>query len=152
MPLIDILNKKDIKKVIGLLERQFGFSGKLDYVFLMNKQNKVYIVKRYVFDLPLDRLKVDKLGMYIGELYKDEMRLSIEGSQLVGPSAMKNIIEIDREQVRLWMAGEPIPGEFSGKGYVLLKDRQKGDFLGCGRISQHGIQNFYPKTRRIVVV
>ena len=38
---LKILNKKKVKEILNLLNKQFGFSDKLDYVFLMNdKKNR----------------------------------------------------------------------------------------------------------------
>ena len=39
-------------------------------------------------------MNTDMLDKLFGELKDDKLRLSIEGSQIVGPSAKKNIIEL----------------------------------------------------------
>ena len=37
---------KEVKDILKLLDNQFGFKKELDYVFLMNKRNRVYLVNK----------------------------------------------------------------------------------------------------------
>ncbi|NOZ80944.1 MAG: hypothetical protein GXP63_04685 [DPANN group archaeon] len=145
---LDLQNSREIKKIKRMLEDQFGFSGPLDYAFLKNHQQKLFIINPEVFRLNLDDLRVDKIGLYFGEVKDDTLRLSIEGSQLVGPHASKNIVVLDDPAVRQWMAGETVERAIPGNPYVLIRN-SRGDFLGCGKASKRGILNFFPKTRRI---
>jgi len=96
-------------------------------------------------------MKVDSMGVYFATLARDGIRLSIEGSQMIGPIATKNVLEIDDETTRLWLKGndlEPkeIPNGISG--FILLKNKK--DFLGCGKIKGQQVLSFVPKNRRIL--
>ena len=89
-------------------------------------------------------LKIDSIGMYFGEHEGSQIRLSIEGSQLVGKYANKNIIEIDKSLAKLWMHGYDL--ELSAvkipedaHGFVIIKSGE--DFLSCGRITAKEIAN-----------
>lgn len=87
--------------------------------------------------------------MYIGEFKKGELRLSIEGSQLIGPHAKKNVVELDRNELRQWLRGEDLIKEVKEEGYVIMKSNN--DFVGCGRVKEGKILNFVPKARRLLV-
>ena len=83
--------------------------------------------------------------MYLGELRNGELRLSIEGSQIIGKGSDKNIADI--EDTRAWLRGEDLElvGDYSG--FVII--RHNKDFLGCGRYKEGKILNFVPKARRL---
>ena len=70
--------------------------------------------------------------------------MSIEGSQLIGKYATKNIIEISDEELRYWFNGEPLVRDISG--FFLI--RYKTDFIGCGYSKEGKIINYVPKERR----
>ncbi|MBS7249183.1 MAG: hypothetical protein KIH08_01120 [Candidatus Freyarchaeota archaeon] len=86
-------------------------------------------------------------GVYFGRFEKDGLRLSIEGSQLIGGKAKRNIVELDYENAVKWMRGEDIKVETEARGYVILK--WKNYYLGCGKIKEGTITNFVPKDRRV---
>lgn len=142
----EILVSKDIRAVHKLLEEQFGFTGKLDYGFLKNSQGDLYVVSRDVANIDWKKLRVTAMGSYFGELKKG-LRLSIEGSQLVGPHSNKQIVELSSEEVMLWLKGNDLPMPGDTNGLVLV--RHKTDFLGCGAIKDKTMLNFVPKIRRL---
>jgi len=94
----------------------------------------------------LTKLRINSLGLYFGKIEKDGLRLSIEGSQLIGNKSKKNVIKLDDNQVKEWMAGEVLEIK-DYKGFVIIK--HKNDFLGCGKAKEDRILNFVPKTRRL---
>src|SRR3989344_819831 len=116
---LKILNSKEIKEIYGLIESQWGSKVKLDYGFLKNQKNRIFVI-----------------------------RMSIEGSQIVGPKAEKNVVELDEEETKKWFKGEDIEKECSDcRGFVILK--HGNDFLGSGKYSNKRILNYVSKTRRI---
>ena len=124
---------------------QYGFSEKLDYIFSISEKGNVYIVNHSVKDIDLNELHTHIVGIYFGEWKRGELRLSIEGSQLVGPHSTKNILIVDSKVEKMWMYGLDIP--CSGlSGFVMVKGR---DFLGSGRLKEGKILNHVPKGRRI---
>ena len=86
--------------------------------------------------------------MYFCEIKNDELRLSIEGTQLIGPTAKKNVVEITKEEMRSWLKGNNLQKETDCKGFAIIK--YGNDYLGCGKIRKNEIINFVPKTRRIM--
>lgn len=147
MHTLEILNSKQVKEVSALLKKQF--EAVFDFqVLLKSNKDKLYIINRDIGRIDLKKLRIDTMGLYFGEIKKGELRLSIEGSQLIGPLAKKNVLEIDNKLARLWLKGYDIPAETDMRGYVILKNNK--DFLGCGKVAENRILNFVPKTRRIL--
>jgi NOL1/NOP2/fmu family ribosome biogenesis protein len=140
---LKILNTRGVKEIKELLEQQFGFTDTLNYVFLLTGKGKIYIANKEVFNIDLDKLNVSSIGLYFGEIEKDGLRLSIEGSQLVGPKAKKGVVEVD-DYVG-WMRGEDI--DCDGEGYVIVK--YHNDYLGSGRAKEGKVLNYVGKARRI---
>jgi len=146
MQTLKILNSREIKGIFGLIEKQWGCRPELDYAFLMNSQGKIYLSEKEVFSLDLKKIRVDTLGMYFGEMKNNELRLSIEGSQLVGPYAKKNVVELSDSDARNWIRGEDIEISLDHPAFVIIKNKK--DFIGTGKCSEKSILNFVPKARR----
>lgn len=143
-----ILKSREARKVIKDIDSHWGSDMKIspeDHVFIKNEKDKIFVVKKDVFDI---RVKNYSMGIYFGSLMKDGFRLSMEGSQLVGKSAKKNILEIDEPGAKKWMKGEDIfAGDKPVGEYVIIKFGK--DFLGCGKYKDKYVLNYVPKARRI---
>jgi len=147
MQKLKILNKKEAKKILSMLEKQWGFRDELDYAFLQSEKSKIYIANREIFGLDLSKVKVNSYGLYFAEI-KSGIRLSIEGSQIIGPKAAKNVVELTGKEAKQWMSGIDIEKETDAEGFVILRHAE--DFLGTGKATKDGkILNFVPKTRRL---
>ena len=144
---LNILNKKEVKVILGLLDKQWGICEVLDFVFLMNDEDEIFIVSKDFSLIDEKRLRVNSLGLYFGELRNDELRLSIEGSQLLGKFAKKGVLDISDEEVREYVAGNDLVFDSSEKGFFLL--RNGTDFFGAAKLKNGVILNFYPKPRRV---
>lgn len=143
---LKILNTRQIKRILGMLELHWGFSEKLDYAFLETEKGKIYIANREIFDLDISELKVNSVGIYFADT-RSGIRLSIEGSQIVGPKAKKNVVELDEKEARQWMEGNDLDRD-AGESFVILK--HGNDFIGSGKATKEGrILNFVPKNRRL---
>ena len=141
------LNARERKRLIELLREQYGFDKRPDYVFLLSEKNRIYIINSEIRRLDFDRLNVNTIGLYFGEVHDNEIRLSIEGSQIVGPHADRNVIEVNAKDAREWMRGEDIHYDYPSKKFVII--RCGNDYMGCGRAKGNRILNHVPKTRRI---
>lgn len=170
---IEILNSKETKEILGVIEKQFGCKPELDYAFLKNSEDKIFIINKDLSKIDLSKLRINNLGIYIAQLHRGSIRLSIEGAQLIGPYAQKNIVELNKEQMIVWISGEDleVSEELAQEleGFVILKyrpnksraDNKKSDnqdyFLGCGKISRDTINNkmicklanYISKSRRV---
>jgi len=141
-----ILNTKEKKRLEKILEKQFGYPDKLEFVVLLNQKNRLYIIHRDVFDFELDRLRIDTLGMYFGTYVNNTLRLSIEGSQLIGPKCTTNILDLSKDQMQNWMNGVDLEIDAEDGFYIV---KHITDFLGSGRIINGKLFNYVPKTRRL---
>ena len=148
---LKILNKKQIRAILKIIKEQWGAGLEPEHAFLMSPKNKIYIVNKDISKIDFSKLNINNVGLYFGELTKNhEFRLSIEGSQIVGKSAKKNIVELNKNQARKWFRGEDIETEQQAMGFVILK--HDGDFLGCGRLIKGRILNYVAKARRVEIM
>ncbi|MEK6824212.1 MAG: hypothetical protein AABY06_04215, partial [Nanoarchaeota archaeon] len=92
---------------------------------------------------------IEKVGIYIGAIFfpTGEIRLSIEGTQIFKDQIIKNIFELNSEQIDNWMQGEELNIQTGLRGIIVIK--HKNNFLGCGKASENKIGNFIPKSRRL---
>lgn len=143
MAQLHFLNRKRIKEIFEVLGIQYGlkkgYEEKLDYVFMINGDNRINIINPSVASINLDVLHISSLGLYFGELKEsennkeDEIRLSIEGSQIIGPFATKNVVEISEGLMRLWIRGYDIEIENYGskrsnnKNIEVMNHEKKGN-------------------------
>ncbi len=147
---LTILNSKQTKLIRKALEEQFGIEEKLNYVFMLSTKKKVYVINRDVDKIDLTQLRIDVLGLYFGTMMNDGIRLSIEGSQIVGPIAKKGVFELNYEQFELWLTGEDFSVESDLTGLVIIK--HENDYIGCGIIKEGTLLNHVSKSRRLIVI
>jgi NOL1/NOP2/fmu family ribosome biogenesis protein len=148
MPELKILNNREIKEIYKLIEKQWGAKIKLDYGFLKNNKNRIFIVSKDISKIDTSKLRLNSVGMYFCEIDNSGIRLSIEGTQIVGSKAGKNVIELDENETKQWLKGEDLHRECKDcRGFVILK--HKNDFLGNGKYSSGKILNYVSKTRRV---
>ena len=132
-----------------MIENQWSAKIKLDYGFLKNNKNRVFIVTKDISKIDFSKLRLNSIGMYFCEIDGKGIRLSIEGSQIVGPKAIKNIVELNEEETKKWFKGEDLEKECKDcSGFVILK--HKNDFLGNGKYANGRVLNYLSKTRRIL--
>ena len=144
---LKILNRKEIKRIFDKFKEQYDIENlDLNYGFLQNREGKIFIISKDIKKINLGKLRINNLGLYIARLDKD-LRLTIEGTQLFGKYAKKNVYEINDEDVHSWMSGKEINCEKEFKGFVIIKNED--NYLGSGRYSNGKIINFIPKERWI---
>lgn len=147
----EILNSRDKKHFLSIINEQFGIESLPEQIFLKNSSEKLFMVERTVFDLPLDDLRLNNIGVYIGTFEKDGFRFSIEGSQFFGTQAKINILELNNSQLNEYLKGEDVSllkesNDFDGK-YVLIKNNN--DFFGCSKVRGYILFNMLSKPRRV---
>ena len=151
MPELKILNSREIKEVYRMIESQWGVKIKLDYGFLRNSKNRVFVVSKDISKIDFSKLRLNSAGMYFCEIDSKGIRLSIEGSQLVGQKAAKNVAELTEDEAKRWFKGEDLEKECRDcSGFVIL--RNKNDFLGTGKYLNVKILNYVSKSRRLNII
>ncbi|WCN28431.1 methyltransferase RsmF C-terminal domain-like protein [Thermococcus kodakarensis] len=140
-PRNEIGKTNDAELVKRLLIENYGYALDLIYLIRGNHQ-KVYARK----PCPLDVGRNDG-WLYFGRIESDGIRLTIEGSFLVGPKATKNVVELDDERARRYLAGESIEVDENLYGWFILKWRSY--YLGSAKAKDGRLLNYVPKERRL---
>lgn len=143
------LKSKDVKKLMQRVNEQWGCDFKnlfQENAFFTNKE-KIYVISRSLAKVDFEKLRINNAGLYILEDKNNELRLSVEGSQLLGPTACKNIIELNKEEAIEWLKGNDFEKESSATGFVIIK--YKNDFFASGKFKEGKLLNFLPKIRRL---
>ncbi len=144
---LKILNSKQLKLIKQIVKKQFDCDYAFDYMVMQNPDQKLYLMNKEYKNIDDSKLKINSLGMYFGQIKNGELRLSIEGSQILGPIAKKNVIEISSGLLKLWIRGHDIEVDSSENGFFIVK--HKNDYIGSGKLKQGVLLNFISKIRRI---
>ena len=151
MPELKILNSKEIKEIYELIEKQWSAKIKLDLGFLKNNKNRIFIITKDISKIDISKLRINSVGMYFCEINDKGIRLSIEGTQIVGAKATKNVVELNEEETKKWFKGEDLEKECKDcSGFVILKNKK--DFFGTGKYANGRILNYVGKSRRVNVI
>lgn len=102
---INFLTTKELKPILAYINEQWGYDKKLDYAFILTDKERIYIINRAVDNIDFSKLRINSLGLYFGEYRNEELRLSIEGSQIIGPAATKNVVELNSDEKKKWLQG-----------------------------------------------
>ena len=141
-----ILNSKEKKELFSQIKEQWGAEYHTEHGLLRNSEDKIYLINHTLSSVDVSRLRINSLGLYIAEWKKNSLRLSIEGAQLIGPLATKNVVEISKEEVGRWLMGEDLKTNPNYRGFAIIKCA--GDYLGSGHCKEGVILNFVGKNRR----
>jgi len=154
MQKLNILNSKEIKRLKELLLEQFNYAFQEDYAYLESKKGRIYVVSKDISKLDLDKLRIDRYGLYLGEKKGNTFRLSMEATQLLFKEAkenkaeLTNVFEINEKELRDYFQGMDIdkPELKEENRLVLLQFRE--DVFGCTRLKEGKLLNFLPKIHR----
>ena len=143
------LNTREKKEVNKRIAEHWDCELDKSLVWLLSNKDKLYVATPDISVLDFKKLRIDKVGLYVCTVTDKDVRPSIEGSQILGPQAKKNVLDITPHDVDLWLRGNDLDIDPKGcQGCVML--RCGTDFVGCGKVTQKGILNFVPKARRII--
>ncbi len=141
-PREEIGRVKDTELVKRLLIENYGYAPDLTYE-IRGRYHRVYARK----PCSLEIKGPDRQGVYFARIESDGIRLTIEGSFLVGPKATKNVVELDDERARRYLAGESVEIDGSLYGWVIVRWRDY--FLGSAKAKEGKLINYVPKERRL---
>ena len=157
MQKLSILNTREKQKIVDKLKELYGFSGQIEGALMINSQQKIFLITPDIANISRDQdkeLRLDAAGLYIGRTEVNGIRLSIEGSQLVGPYSKKHVLEIDEEHLEPWVKGEDFElSENEAKqadeenGFFIIRFRK--DFMGCGQLKDGNLRSMVSKERRL---
>ncbi|MEK6845031.1 MAG: hypothetical protein AABX44_02125 [Nanoarchaeota archaeon] len=150
--MIHIFSNRETQEILSKLKEQFEIQ-KIPGRLIKIGKEKIFLFNGDFSDEQIKKLEkivfIEKMGIYIGAIFPPtgEIRLSIEGTQILKNQITKNIFEINNEQLDNWMQGEELNIQTGLKGIIVIK--HKNNYLGCGKASENKIGNFIPKSRRL---
>ncbi|MEK6835282.1 MAG: hypothetical protein AABX61_03405 [Nanoarchaeota archaeon] len=144
---LKILNKKESERILDKINEQFGIKNiESNYIILQKKDGKIFLINNSFGKIEYNTLRINELGLYVARFDK-EIRLTIEGSQIFGKHATKNVYEVNENDANSWMEGDDIECNKEFKGFVIIK--YKDNYLGSGKCKNNKLLNYIPQERRI---
>ncbi|MCW1296359.1 MAG: hypothetical protein OH319_01620 [Candidatus Parvarchaeota archaeon] len=142
------LSRGEEKKIFDELSKQYGIKFKNKFLWFESGKGRLWILNKNVDVNEFKRMRIKFLGTYVAFKEKDGIRLTIEGSQIFGKEARKNVIEVTEKDLHEWLRGYDLQIKTNFTGYVIIK--RGNDFAGCGKALGNKILNMVPKSRRIM--
>lgn len=156
MQIKKILDEKDIKKIEEIIERNYGCRfGMQSYNAFITSEEKIWLVSKSIdFGLFKKIKRCYRIGIYFGKLKRNnKIKLSIEGANLIGKNASKNIAILNDKEAIKFIEGYDVKADelinCELNNFVLIK--HKDDVLGVGILRQGHIENLTPKARRLKI-
>ena len=150
MEYIKILSEQEKRKIENQLHAQFGIK-ELPGKIVMRGEERLFFFTGEIDEDGIRKLEqsapIEKVGVYFAKLINEEIKLTIEGTQLLKEQITKGIFQINDSQAEEWMMGRELNLKSGLRGFVVMKNND--DYLGCGKASQEKITNFIPKSRRL---
>lgn len=161
MAQLRIIYRTEKKKILKLLE----YYGITDLNFLLTESGKEKI-RGYTGSLSNEELielnqqiGIELIGMYLFNVFKDEVRLSFDAISALKYQITKNILEVSEEHESEFLKGrdialtkeEQLELEKSSeqRGFKIIKSKSTQEFLGTGKFIGDRIVNYMPKERRL---
>ncbi len=154
---LEILSKKDKDKLSNFLEQAYGLGLPRCQIIQSSKERlRIFtgdLSERELMILA-NTIRIETIGTYLAFIKKEdnekdsEFRLSFDSS-FIFKDATKNILDLDEEQMKLWISGQDLVAEKISSTYPFMLLRYKEEIIGCGKLTQNKILNFVPKERRI---
>src|SRR3972149_8686816 len=138
--MIKILTEQDKKKIEKKLHEQFGVK-ELNGKILKLGEEKLFFFTGQIDEEEIRKIEqsapIEKVGVYFAKLINEEIKLTIEGTQLLKEQITKGIFSINDSQAEEWMMGRELNLKSGLRGFVVMKNND--DYLGCGKASQEKI-------------
>ena len=154
---LQILDRREVQKLQEILDKNYksGFELK-GFGVMLGSEERIWLAGRDVFTAGFDfaKLPVNSIGMNFGKLKRnDKLRLTIEGSQIVGKTAERNFALIADERAESFMHGQDVDVlqavECEEHTFVIVKT-ENGTILGSALFAEGKLKNLLPKSRRIL--
>ncbi|PIZ51553.1 hypothetical protein COY27_03195 [Candidatus Woesearchaeota archaeon CG_4_10_14_0_2_um_filter_33_13] len=153
----NFLNSREVKKLKEILVNSFGYGLKKDYAYLINENERVFIVNKDISRINLQNLLVDRMGLYFAEYKNTQVRLSKEGAQLLVREAkennqkVENLVELSKEELKAYFTGQDLEKGIGGENRLVIIC-YKDEVIGCAKYKDGKILNFLPKIHRGEVI
>jgi len=151
---LEILDKDEVKKFQEIVDKNYKSSFELkDFGVMLGSEERIWLAARDVFSFDFSKLPVNSIGMNFGKLKRNgKFRLTIEGSQLVGRTAERNVAIVSDNDAESFLRGEDVnilqAIDCEEHTFVILKT-ESGIILGSALFAEGKMKNLLPKSRRI---
>ncbi|MCF8885181.1 MAG: hypothetical protein QXK95_01590 [Nitrososphaerota archaeon] len=124
----------------NILREQHGVEKAFrEYILIKTGEDRIRATTHETIEVAMKLRKILQIGLYIAKFRKsrNEVFLTIEGSQLLNDQITKNVVDLDEESALRWMKGAPIqlPRNYLS---LYIVGRLNGLYLGSARISRDG--------------
>ena len=152
---LTILNTREVKKITQLLKDTYGCAISKEYAYLRNEKNRLFVVTREVSQIDIDKIRIERMGLYFAEYKKTQIRLSKEGAQLLvsscGIENVKHVVELDKKKAYAYFNGIDLKLNLDLEDSTVIVTYQK-QVLGSARYKEGVLLNYVPKMYRGEVI
>lgn len=151
---IDFLKNEEIKQVEKIVEKNYGTKIDLkQFLVFKSFEEKIWIASKDILKINLEKLRINSIGLYFGKLKRNEkIHLSLEGSQIVGKNANRNIVILDELSTKKFLQGLGVKPQKEMNceyhNFVIVKFGD--EILGSSLLTEEKLKNLIPKSRRII--
>lgn len=97
----------------------------------------------------VDLLSPVEIGLFLGTWEKKNFRISFEMADLIAKKARKNVIELNKQELKKWFRKENLKGNWK-EGVYLLKYRKR--FVGSAYATGKEIVNMLPTSFELALI
>ncbi len=145
-----VLDGKKREEILSKLNEQFGIK-EIPGILVIRGAERIFLYQGDFTGEEIATLEktfvIERVGVYFAKEENGEIRLSLEGIDILKNQITKGIFELDEKQADEWMHGSELNIETGKKQFLVM--RYKNYFLGMGKASEKKISNFVPKSRRL---
>lgn len=151
---VEILKKEEISKLKSILANDYGVDFSFSKFLVLKNENRLYLISKMFKKIEgqISPISFLSLGLFFGEIKKNQILLSLEGAQLIGKEAKRNIAILeDENSLRNFLLGFNILKaneiECQKDKFVLLK--WNNEIVGVGLKKENYIENLTLKSGRL---
>jgi NOL1/NOP2/fmu family ribosome biogenesis protein len=108
---IKILSQYEKAKIVKQLDKQFGIK-KVEGILTMTGREKLFLFQGSLDEEQIKNIGknvlMEKVGIYFAKRIDNEIKLNIEGVEILKEQITKNIFELNEEQAEQWMKGNEL--------------------------------------------
>lgn len=143
------LNSKQKRAIQEGLEEVYGIT-ELNYLLIEAGKKRIRAFSGNLTReeiLQLSQLaNIEVIGMYLISQKDDDLRLNFDAVSLFRNKITKNITEIDKKQLDLWIRGYDLEIKCP-RGIAILKFQD--ELVGIGKSNTEKVFNYVPKERKL---
>ncbi|MFH1290257.1 MAG: hypothetical protein ABIH92_02495 [Nanoarchaeota archaeon] len=137
------------RKIIEELNEVYGIT-KLPYLLIEGGRKRTRAFSGHLSKEEISQLNnltnMEIIGMYLISNKDEDFRLNFDAVSLLRNQITKRIVEINKDQLELWLRGHDLEIK-ADRGIVVLK--YQDDLVGIGKSNETKIFNYVPKERKL---